>query len=169
MNGDDLGTMEAARDAYSKIKPESPWRWVPVVFVLGMLVLLLGYGFAPQVAERGFGWVLAVLLLLWIVSVVKVGAHDAIIIAQQKAKATGAVRLNSHPVLARTMLAVGCLMFVSLIGVVWFAEYPRHDERDFWQRMLWSPVLPAASCLMVTLGWTRPWDLKVVERKSPGT
>lgn len=158
-----------SRPEYSRINPDSPWRWVPLYVTVPMLALLAVYGFAPEVAMRAFYWVLVPLFAVLVIAMIKIGAYDAVTIAKQEAKARGSVRVNSHPRLARTILVVGAVLLVLLFGNMLFGKYPHRESWDLWQRLLWSPMLPGTSCLLTAIGWSRPWDLKVVEREGVTT
>lgn len=157
------------RTAYSRINPDSPWRWVPLYAAFPMLVMLAGDWLAPDLTDRAFYWVLVLLLVALAIALIKVGAYDSASIAKQEAQARGLVRVNSHPRLARTILVVGAVLLVLLFGNLLFGEYPHGESWDLWQRFLWSPMLPGTSCFLTAIGWSRPWDLKVVEREGVTT
>lgn len=158
---------DPAPSLYSVINPNSPWRWVPVfgLFVLTADLLVSEILWPDSLAL--FFLIAAPVLVLVIISPYKVGSSEAAHIAIREARATGGVRVNSHPWLAWTMLVVGSALFCLFIIKVYFTDYVPKAERTTWQQMLWwSPVVGPVSVLLLSFGLSRPWDLKVVDRGS---
>ena len=156
--------MESVRDSYSRINPDSPWRWVQVYMVIGMFALLASGWSGRLSAPLMFGVLLAAIAAVFIASK-RVGAHDAVTVVNRHAEATRSVRANSHPWLSRGMAIIGGLMLASVLVRTFGLPYVPQDERGTLERLIYSPVMPGLSFLTLVVGWRRPWDLKVVERE----
>lgn len=156
--------MEAARDAYSHINPDSPWRWVPVVagplaFVaLGIAMEAKGISTLAIAAWT----VIAAVFALKVVAGFKFGPVDAYSIAVQHARASGGVRVRSHSTLATTMLVVGSAMVLAWCVVRVVVDHER-PERTLVESIVRSIGFVWTGIMLAINGWYHPWDLKVVE------
>src|SRR5678815_1526324 len=83
--GDHLVTMESVRDTYSRINPDSPWRWVPYpTLALAALTMaaLTAYDPTTRSPKTALGLPAASAVVCWW-SYVKMGSPRAVLIARE--------------------------------------------------------------------------------------
>jgi hypothetical protein len=158
--------MEAAHDAYARIKADSPWRWVPVLSMLGIFGALLVDDAISQDGTSAPYWVAALGLSLLFFSWFKVGSGDAVGAAIRHAKATGGERVSSHPTLVLAMRVAGIALISTCITMRFVFRHEHAADRTDMERIVGSLGFYMIALFLTMFGWTRPWDLKVVQREA---
>ncbi|MBL8857124.1 MAG: hypothetical protein JNL28_01285 [Planctomycetes bacterium] len=149
--------------SYVDIRPDSPWRWVPLIampFAFVAIDLLMRSSLSEEKSSLGWGAFIALFLL--VASLLRRFSGAGYDAAVQQERVSGGRRVVTHPGLALGMLAVGILMIASWI----VATVARDDLRATpvgW--VAHSFAVPAIGVYLALFGLQRPWDLKVVERE----
>lgn len=150
-----------SRPDYSRINPDSPWRWVPLVAMPFVFVAIDLVVRAASTAERHSSyWLLPI--VLGVSSLLRRTPGAAYEAAVEREKATNGRRIVTRPGLALGMLAVGIVM----LGT-WIVATVARDDFEA-TPLAWVPysfAVPAIGLYLAKFGMERPWDLKVVERE----
>ena len=150
--------------SYSNIKPDSPWRWVG---------LLCGVAYVSMAVLHGMLWwgtsfnLVALfasipILILLLASMHKVGASNAVRVAQQHADGTGQVRSSTYRPLAFALTAVGVTCALVCLASLLVPAFDPVQATALQRARL---ALCIAAIMLIRWGERRPWDLKVVERE----
>lgn len=158
--------------AYSRINPDSPWRWVPMLCGLAWLatlgILTSTTGDVGSVEPICYG-LLAVELGLGVIVSFRAGFFGHAAAERAWRLRNGWVRVQTHRHLALAMKIVGPVLVLAWASRFINLPPATGATSAFLERFAHSTVLGVSGWLITMWGWSRPWDLKVVERATPGT
>jgi hypothetical protein len=160
-SGDDL-PVTGTRDAYARINPDSPWRWVPLIampFAFVAIEFLWRSTLHDDRPTLGWGVLIALgLLTTFSLRQFSGAGYDA---AVQRERETGGRRVVTRPGLALGMFALGMLLLAAWVLAICVRSIVMDTP------LAWVPTsiaVPSVGLYLVIFGMQRPWDLEVVER-----
>ncbi|MBL8857115.1 MAG: hypothetical protein JNL28_01240 [Planctomycetes bacterium] len=102
------------------------------------------------------------ILVVLLASMRKVGASNAVRIAEEHAHETGRVRSSTHRPLAFALIAVGVTCGLASVASFLVPAFSPTQSAALQRARL---SLGIAAFLLIRWGLRRPWDLKIVERE----